>query len=168
MSTLLVIFFLSFTLAFSDETFQCPDMVDKSCFCYPDVDESLQIYCKTNSSTEASHYLKIQQNIQVIVQCTNSPSWSDFLFGSKVENASPSRLHFVGCVPPGKIHSQRFKQQLDISEVQSLKFSNLKGSLTPDDLQGFPKTTQLILSNNNLGNVDAEVLRGQFFFFSPN
>lgn len=159
---LLAIFFCNLSFALSkNDNFECPNMV-RSCFCYPDLDQSLEIYCTTNSSTGSNHYLRIHRRSQVTIQCTNSPSWSDFLFGSTVLNASPSELYFSGCVPPGKMHEETFRKQLDIFNVQFLKFNNLKGTVTPDDLEGFPESTYLSLSNNNLGEVDAELLRGNY------
>lgn len=156
------LFFLLIVLTQSSASFRCPDRTE-ACNCNQYIENSFHIVCRTSRGTHDVTIKPRIDKIAVSINCMNSPSWSDFYLGNESLDSLPLELRFEGCPPPRK--DQRFNEQIDVSKVHILEFSNLKRPLTSEDLEEFNNTYILNLAKNNLGQVDPELLRGKFSNF---
>lgn len=149
-------------LIHSTDAFNCPD--NRQCYCFEEAPSEFRVHCGRPNATQMFD-LSIQRHDRLVIECANSPDWSDFMLGSSLEVGDTKTLVFTGCSPPGPKNAVRVAEQLGVTGVDNLKFVILNGSLSREDFTAYPHVKNLILSNNDLGNVTEDLLRGEFLFF---
>ncbi|XP_058801642.1 protein toll-like [Phymastichus coffea] len=143
-------------LALAAWAFNCPD--NRQCYCFEEAPAEFRVHCGQANATQMFD-LSIQRHERLVIECANSPDWADFMLGSSLEVGAVKTLVFTGCSPPGPANAERVAAQLAVSGVETLKFVILHGSLARQDFTAYPDVKNLILSNNDLGNVTADLLR---------
>lgn len=92
---------------------------DSHCSCTKHSRRKFNIICsadslikKDSSSIETPAFFNISINLnkKLIIECINSPSWSNFGFGnlSSLNSSVIEDLYLIQCLPPGSQDSQRF------------------------------------------------------------
>ena len=126
---------------------------------YKETPDEYQV--KNITSKISAFELTVQRPDRLVVACTNSSEWSDFLFDPPIDVGVARTLVFTTCAPPGAEYSQKVVDLLGVSGVEQLKYAVLNGSLTREDLKVYPNLKKLLLSDNDLSNVTADLLKGE-------
>ncbi|XP_014203428.1 protein toll [Copidosoma floridanum] len=137
--------------------FDCPD--DRQCYCFEESAGEYRVHCSAGNSSSQGFDLTVQRHERLVVECNDAPDWSDFMLGSSIEVGPMRVLVFTSCSPPGPEHANRVARLLGVTGVQSLKFVILNGTLSREDLAAYPDLQNLVLSNNDLSNVSADLLK---------
>lgn len=142
--------------------FECPTY--RQCTC-PSDDPGLleyQLTCWTGNSTSHTYELTIRPRKQLNIQCSNSPDWTEFASLKPSLNLGDlEALVFQDCLTLGEQHSEKVANLLGIRNLTALKFARFNGTLTRHDLKPYPSVRSLYLSDNQLGNVSVDLLRGE-------
>lgn len=149
-------------LSMSAARFHCPD----NCLCTASYSNSgkYQIYYSTDNSIKSGFNITLLPSKYANVECQNSPEWNDFELNDRlIDLGNVDLLVFSGCRLPS-IESKIVRQIFGNGWVKFLKVDALKGKLSKRHLHVFPYLRTLVLSNNYLGQVDEDLLYGEYFF----
>ena len=147
-------------LPLTSSTFTCPHI--NRCICTSRSDSEYLLDCVTNTTTSSAFHIIVQPKELIRIQCRNSPDWSTIFEDASINFGPVKRFVFSQCPPSGGA----IIQQMNVSDVEMLKFEGLRGELRMDDLGAFPTVKHLVLSSNKMGAVDADLLKGNMTFNS--
>ena len=141
------------------QAFVCPD--NRQCYCFEELIGEHRVGCSTRNATTRAFDVQIQSHEKIIVECTNSPDWTDFMLGSALDIGNIRTVVFSSCTPPGKDNAKKVAQLLGVKNVERLKFNVLNGTLSKEDLSAYRDVKYLHLADNDLSNIKSDLFHGK-------
>jgi hypothetical protein len=154
--TLLALTALSLEVVTSN-VMNCPENLQ--CGCSPNDNEELEVICP--SGLASSFQLTVHPGDLTRLRCRGSPRWSDFLPGARLADSRPRSLILVSCSPPSRAQTQRLIELLGAHDLEYLAYETLQVSPSAISLSAFPDLRYLVLSNNRIGSVAPDLIKGE-------
>ncbi|XP_014227287.1 protein toll-like [Trichogramma pretiosum] len=139
--------------------FSCPD--NRQCYCFEELPGEHRVHCSANANNSAEAFdLQLQRHDRLAVECSSEPDWKDFMLGQPLEIGAVRSLLFVSCSPPGPRDAGRVASILGVDSVDLLRFVRMRNrtALSRSDLAAYPSMKKLLLSDNDLSQVESDRL----------
>ncbi|XP_053979405.1 protein toll-like [Hylaeus volcanicus] len=134
---------------------RCPE---QSCRCYGGQYSDTVIQCPIGNNSAFIVNVDAYKFIQI--QCQSSPEWSDFHLTNLFPAHNIESTHFRMCDLPTNSSLGEIMRKLGAENVTRLvfqKFDSLNTNLTRKHLGGFPELKNLVLSTNNIANINNDL-----------
>ncbi|XP_011506342.1 PREDICTED: protein toll-like [Ceratosolen solmsi marchali] len=136
--------------------FDCPENLQ--CGCSPSGNGELELVCP--SGLLSSFHLNVRSNDLARLRCKGNPRWLDLLPGARLAGTRPRSLILVSCPPPGRVQTERLVEQLEARDLEYLAYEALQSGPSAISLSAFPELRYLVLSNNRIGSVVPDLIKG--------
>ena len=144
-------------------SFKCPD--NRHCSCFEESPGEHKIRCLYQEDG-SSFELTVVPPESLHIECTNNPSWSNFLHNSTIDVGQISQIRYLNCRPPSRAEdSYRVANLIGARGIKRILYKNLEGTLSSHDLEPYPDLIRLNLSENDIRNVSVDLLKGNTNFF---
>ncbi|XP_076766748.1 toll like receptor [Xylocopa sonorina] len=155
------VLWIVFAACFSVDS-KCPKQ--PNCICHSSSENDFELQCSTRN--ELDFIVNVEREEYIQIRCHMSSEWSNFHLSNLLPTGDIKSMHFKMCDLPTNESLGEIASKLGARNVEHLVFQsrvNLTSTLEKKHLMGFPKLKHLVLFNNGLTNLSADL-----FEYLPN